>query len=112
MSDLYLFENWRRKPTNTEILASMLINKGLDIVEPTEGFTVYRVQPKITGCEGRNALCYLNRVKGCRDIRGHFKGVRFFGIDIMTNVSEHVKAGDIEIELIPDEVFLWVSPKK
>jgi hypothetical protein len=114
---LTVFDSWTRKITNTEIVAARLSLSGvLDLNRPEEWSSVYRVQPKTTGCEGRNALCYLGRRVGCEDIRGRWGksliGDFFDGIDLLDSVAHLAKAESITLESKDYDPYLWVYVTK
>lgn len=106
-----MFSDWKRKPTNTEIVVSKLIELGLDLDTPKESVDIYRVQSKVTGCESRRALCYLGR-RGCSDISGNIEGRSYEGIDLLDSVAVLAKS-KIEVILKPhSDSYLWVCIKK
>lgn len=106
-----IFEYWERKPTNTEILVSLLIEQGLEITKPCEFSDVYRVQQKITGVERRSALCYWGRFGSCSDIKVSYRKHNFFGIDLLAPVKDLIEHG-ISLEANSYELYLWVYPKE
>jgi hypothetical protein len=107
--EVEMFESWERKPTNTELLVSMLINNGLDLAKPLEYRDLYRIQPKITGVERRSSLCYWGR-RSCDDINVYYNRQKYFGIDLLAPIKDLVESG-IEIVQEPD-LFLWICLKK
>lgn len=110
---LTLFDDWTRHVTNTEYLAERLRSAGVVKLEPPrEHNDVYRVQPKVTGCERRRALCYLDRHKGCEDIDGRWEDFfLFFGIDLLAPVAELASAETIVLERKGSDHYLWVYVK-
>lgn len=102
---------WARAITNTEFVAERL-REELDLTPPSEYSYVYRVQPKLTGCERRSALCYQTR-SGCDDINSFWgeSHRRYFGIDLFNSVEELAKAESITIEQ-NDDLYLWVYVTK
>lgn len=106
---LFLFDGWTRAVTDTEYVAERIRNSDvISVCKPSEYSSVYRVQPKVTGCERRSALCYLNRHAGCEDIDGRL-GVHFYaGIDLLDSVSDLAKAGSITIKSVHSDNYLQV----
>lgn len=99
-----------RGPTSTEILVNKLIGLGLELERPREHAELYRVQPKVTGCESRRALCYRTR-HGCQDISGNYENRSYEGIDLLGPVKLLAEK-PIEIHFNPwSDSYLWVCLK-
>lgn len=102
------------KPTNTDIVIKRLREKGLKISRGTFENGAYRVQPKMTGCERRVALCewsrWLQMYTDCYWKLGHREGR---GVDFLSKLKDLATCdiNDFLVKIEPHDAFLWVFVK-